>query len=271
MDKPTSPGKVKPEVTEIRSPKVSIVIPVYNREKYLGMTIQSVLAQSYTDFELIIVDNNSTDGSLEIAQIAAQQDSRVRILTEEAQGAVYALRTGFAAAQGEYVGQVDSDDLLESQAIELTTEALDKYPEWGMVYTNYIDIDANGKKMRPGRRCSIPYSKDRLLLDFMTFHFRLVRASVYNKIGGFNIQFDRLEDYDLCLRISEEKETVIGKIHDYLYLYRLHPDSLKGTMSDIERFNLCKKAINQALERRGINKTHKLKFALNPTFWLERY
>jgi glycosyltransferase involved in cell wall biosynthesis len=250
------------------APKVSVVIPAYNRAKYLGMAIQSVLNQTFTDFELIVVDNNSTDGSLEIAQIAAQQDSRIRVITEEQQGASYALRTGFGEALGEYVCQVDSDDLLEAPALEKTVEFLDANPEVGMVYTNYLDIDESGKKLRPGKRCAIPYSKERLLIDFMIFHFRLIRKSVYIKTGGINPNFDRLEDYELCLRLSEI--TKIIKINDYLYLYRIHPNSLKVTMNDLERIQLCKKAIVQALKRRGMESTHKLHIALNPTFFVEK-
>lgn len=249
------------------SPRVSIVIPVFNREKYLGFAIQSVLTQIYTDFELIIVNNNSTDGSLEIAQIAAKQDSRVRVLTKESQGASYALRAGFAAARGEYVGQVDSDDILEARAIELTAAVLDSDLDCGMVYTNYIDIDHNGKKLRPGWRCSHDYSKRKLLTTFMTFHFRLMRKSIYNRIGGFNPQFDNIEDYDLCLRLSEV--TNITKINDFLYLYRYHPDSTKVTMDQLKRIDLCKEAITQALKRRGMEFTHRVCVSFNPTFSIQ--
>ena len=249
-------------------PKVSIIIPAYNREQYVGIAIKSVLDQTYRNLELIIVDDGSTDGTLAIAKQFALEDDRVRILSEPVnKGAAYALKAGFDVARGTYVGQVDSDDILEAQALELTAMVLDDNQDCGMVYTNYIDIDKNGQKMRPGRRCSIPYSKERLLIDFMTFHFRLLRVTVYNEVGGFNSEFNRLEDYDLCLRISEV--TTVRKIDDYLYLYRLHPESLKVTMPDIERVELCKKAINQALKRRKLDETYRLKVSLNPTFWLE--
>lgn len=268
MNKPASPGKAKPEATESKPPKVSIVIPAYNREKYVGIAIRSVLDQTYRDLELIIVDDGSTDGTLAIAQQVAREDDRVRVLSDKKnRGAAYALKTGFEAARGEYVGQVDSDDILEARAIELTAAVLDDVIDCGLVYTNYVDIDTNGRKFRPGKRCSIPYSKERLLVDFMTFHFRLIRKSVYTKIGGIDLDLDRLEDYDLCLRLSEA--TNIVKINDYLYQYRIHSDSLKVTMEDLERIELCKKVITQALKRRSMESTHKLHVALNPTFFIE--
>ena len=248
-------------------PRVSIVIPVYNREKYLGIAVDSVLRQTYQDWELIISDDGSIDGTLDIAHNFALHDDRIRVLTAEHKGAVYALINGFNAARGEFVCQVDSDDLLEPPALELTVAVLDDDIECGMVYTNYIDIDANGQKQRPGRRCSTPYSPERMLTDFMTFHFRLIRKSIYDRIGGFNIQFNNIEDYDLCLRVSEV--TNIKKINEYLYLYRLHPDSTKVTMDHLERINLCIEAVTQALRRRGRGDTHKVCVLFNPTFSIQ--
>jgi len=250
--------------TEKSQPRVSIVIPVYNREKYLGIAVDSVLRQTYTDWELIISDDGSTDATLDLARNFALYDHRIRVLTAEHKGAVHALIAGFGAARGEYIGQLDSDDVLEPEAIRLTVEALDGDEECGMVYTNYIDIDENGQKMRPGRRCSIPYSPERMLNEFMTFHFRLIRKSIYDKIGGFNTQFNNIEDYDLCLRLSEV--TNIKKIDEFLYLYRFHPDSTKVTMDHLERINLCKEAITQALQRRGMGDTHKVCVLFNPAF-----
>ena len=249
------------------TPRVSIVIAVYNREKYLGIAVDSVLRQTCQDWELIISDDGSIDGTLDMAHNFALYDDRIRVLTAEHQGAVYALIAGFNAARGEFVCQVDSDDLIEPPALELTIKALDDDIECGMVYTNYIDIDANGQKQRPGYRCGIPYSMERLLTDFMTFHFRLIRKSIYDKIGGFNTQFNNIEDYDLCLRLSEV--TNIKKINEYLYLYRFHPDSTKVTMNQLERIHLCTETITQALKRRGRGDTHKVYVLLNPTFSIQ--
>ena len=249
------------------TPRVSIVIPVYNREKYLGIAVDSVLRQTYQDWELIISDDGSIDGTLDMAHNFALYDDRIRVLTAEHKGAVHALIAGFDVARGEFIGQLDSDDLLEPEAIELTVKALDDDIECGMVYTNYVDIDANGQQQRPGRRCCIPYSRERLLINFMTFHFRLIRKSIYNKIGGFNPQFNNIEDYDLCLRLSEV--TTIKKINDYLYQYRFHPDSTKVTMDNLERIELCAEAITQALKRQGMESTHKLKVIHSATFCIE--
>lgn len=256
----------EPSLTEKTAPRVSIVIPVYNREKYLGIAVESVLRQTYTDWELIMSDDGSTDGTLDLANNFALHDSRIRVLSAEHKGAVHALILGFDAAQGELIGQLDSDDLLEPEAIELTVKALDEHSDWGMVYTNYRDIDEQGQLIRVGWRCSIPYSKDAILIVFMTFHFRLIRKSIYQQVGGFDPAFDRIEDYELCMRLSEM--TKIGKIDQFLYQYRHHPDSLKSTVR-LEVILLAQEVINLALERRGMSDTHRLNVLYNPVFSLE--
>ena len=248
------------------APRVSIVIAVYNREKYLGIAVDSVLRQTYQDWELIISDDGSIDGTLDIARQFALEDDRIKVLTAEHKGAVHALIAGFDAARGEFVCQVDSDDLLEPPALELTVKALDEHPEWGMVYTNYRDIDEQGQLTRVGWRCSIPYSSHTLLTAFMTFHFRLIRKSIYQQVGGFDLDFGRIEDYELCMRLSEMTE--IGKVDEFLYRYRFHPDSLKST-ERLEVILLAQKVSELALERRGMSNTYRLKILYNPTMSLE--
>ncbi len=267
MNKPASPGKDKPDTVEKKPPKVSIVIPAYNREKYVGIAIKSVLDQTYRDLELIIVDDGSTDGTLEIAQQFAREDYRVRVLSDKKnRGAAYALKTGFEAARGEYVGQVDSDDILEARAIKLTAAVLDDDIGCGLVFTNYVDIDENGKKLRPGWRCSYNYSNEKLLTVFMSFHFRLFRKSIYDLVGGIDIEFNKLEDYELCLRMSEITRFV--RVPEFLYLYRNHPGSVHNE-NRLEVVLLTERAINKALERRGMFVTHRAKVLFNPQWSIE--
>jgi glycosyltransferase involved in cell wall biosynthesis len=256
----------EPSPTGRTGPRVSIVIAVYNRQSYLTFAVESVLRQTYTDWELIISDDGSTDGTLEMAQNFALHGSRIRVLTAEHKGESYALIAGFNAAQGEYVGQLDSDDLLEPEAIELTVKALDEHPEWGMVYTNYREISEQGQLTRVGWRCSIPYNKDTLLTAFMVFHFRLMRKAIYEQVNGFNTDFDKIEDYELCLRLSEVTE--IGKVDQFLYQYRQHSESVNST-SKLEMILLMEKAINLALKRRELDSIYKLKILYNPTMSLE--
>jgi glycosyltransferase involved in cell wall biosynthesis len=250
------------------TPKVSIIIPVYNREQYIGIAIKSVLDQTYRDLELIVVDDGSTDGTLAIVEQFAVEDDRVRLLvlkvdrTEETErGAAHALKAGYELARGKYIGQVDSDDWLDVQAIKHTVAVLDDDAGCGLIYSNYIDVDESGEQLRPGWRCSYNYSAEKLLCVFMTFHFRLMRCSVYEQAGGIDFMFDRMEDYDLCLRMSEI--TRIRHIPEFLYFYRNHQDNLHSN-NPLQIVLLANAAIEAALRRRGMDKTHRLKIRFNP-------
>ncbi|MDZ7959842.1 MAG: CHAT domain-containing protein [Aulosira sp. DedQUE10] len=228
---------------------ISIVITNYNRERYLGEAIASVLQQTWQDFELLVWDDGSTDGSVAIAKKYAQQDGRVRVVEAPHQGITAARRDAIAQTKGKYIGWVDSDDSLAPTALQETVTILNRHPEIGFVYTDYLDIDENSKVIRYGDRCRIPYSKERLLVDFMTFHFRLIRRSVYDLVDGFNGSPNYAEDYDLCLRLSEVAQ--VGHVQQPLYHYRHHTENITKT-GKLELLLCSQQVIAQALQRRGL-------------------
>lgn len=231
------------------SPLVSIAIVNYNRERYLAAAIESVLTQTYPGFELLIWDDGSTDRSLEIARYHAQRDKRIKLIAATHQGIARARKAAIAHTTGQYIGWVDSDDLLAPQALAETVAALNASPSVGMVYTDYLDIDAVGKVLGYGDRCRIPYSPKRLLVDFMTFHFRLMRREAFDRSGGIDDTFQYAYDYDLCLRLSEI--TQIQRIEKPLYYYRHHSSS-RSVNATQPRIEWSQRAISQALERRGM-------------------
>jgi glycosyltransferase involved in cell wall biosynthesis len=235
-------------------PKISIVMPVYNREYYLGAAIESVLNQTMTDFELLVWDDGSTDQSLKIAQQYAELDPRMRVISSSHRGLAPTLKAAFAATTGTYLGSVDSDDLLAPTALEETSAVLDAHAAVGMVYTNYHVIDEHGHDHGLGKRCLMPYSQHRMLLDFMTFHFRLIRREVYEQVGGINSTFKFVEDYDLCLRLTEVTE--VHHLERSLYYYRWHSTNM--TKQRLEMMYWTYKASSQALKRRGLSNQYKL-------------
>ncbi|MEH1865116.1 MAG: CHAT domain-containing protein [Nostoc sp.] len=231
-------------------PLISIVIVNYNRESYLGVAIASVLAQTWQDFELLIWDDGSTDGSVAIANAYAQQDRRVRVVEAQHQGVAAACKAAIAQTSGSYIGIVDSDDILAPTALAQTATVLNRHPETGFVYTDYLNIDEKSQVIGYGHRCDIPYSPEGLLVNFMTFHFRLMRRSVYDRVGGVNASFaGSAYDYDLCLRLSEV--TQVSRVKQPLYLYRNHSQSISVTRKT-EQILWSQKAIAQALWRRGL-------------------
>ena len=239
--------------------RVSLIITVYNRERYLPATIESVLSQTDPDFELLIWDDGSSDNSVAIAQHYANQDSRIQVVAAPHQGRAPALKAAVAATTGTYLGFVDSDDLLAETALQDTVAILDQKPHIGLVYTDYVVMDANGVVREYGPLCQTPYSKERILLEFMVFHFRLLRRSVYDQVGGIDTQFTCAQDYDLCLKLSEI--TDIFHLPKPLYYYRYHKQSISGEQR-IQQILLSQKAVQDAFQRRGMAHDYELDFYL---------
>jgi len=248
-------------------PSVSVIIRGYNRERYIGQAIESVLAQTYKDFDLLVWDDGSTDKTAQIAIECAKEDRRVRVAACDHRGAVKSLNAAVADTFGAYLCWVDSDDLLSPTALEETVAVLEGNPSVGMVYTDYQLIDTIGRIKGLGRRCRIPYSKDRLLLDFMTFHFRLLRRSAFEQAGGINEEFTCAEDYDLCMRLSEVTE--IRHIQKALYQYRVHPRSISHEMR-LEQVHWSREAISNALKRRGLADRFEVDLQIRERFSLRR-
>ena len=228
---------------------------VYNTEAYLAEALDSVLAQTYRDWELIVWDDGSSDNSITIAQSYAQRDPRIRFHSGPRLGRVKALKEAHCLTQGEYVGWIDADDRLAPEALAQTLAWLEQHPDYGIVYTNYIDMDSQGNLKDLGYRCQIPYRPHRLLLDLVTFHFRLFRRSLFEAVGGINAEMESAEDYDICLKLEE-----VSKIHHLqqpLYFYRINPESITQQHTALQR-HWSQWAVNQALERRGLAQTYHL-------------
>ena len=234
-------------------PLVTIVTTYYNRAGFLKETLRSLQLQAMTDWEAILWNDGSTDNSEEIAREIAGTDSSFRFFGGERIGHAQSLVRACAEAQGRYLGILDSDDLLEPTALEETTAILESRPEVGMVYTDHLVIDGNGQRRGLGRRCQIPFSKDRMLLDFMTFHFRLIRMEVFAQVGGFDERYPLAMDYDLCLRIAEVTE--VKHLSAPLYRYRVHRDSL-SYQNRLEQIRCSHAAVVAAMKRRGLDREY---------------
>jgi glycosyltransferase involved in cell wall biosynthesis len=248
-------------------PKVSLILTIYNRSLYLSQAIASVQAQAYPNYELILWDDGSTDDSGEIAAHHAAQDPRIRYFRAKHQGRNAALRAAHQQAEGQYLGWIDSDDRLTPATLAATVAFLEAEPNVGMVYTDHHIIDAQGNSQSYGHRCQIPYSKDRLLVDFMTFHFRLFRRESFEQAGGIDPYFESAIDYDLCLRLSEI--TQIKHLKVPLYEYRVHSQSMSH-QSRSRQVQYAKSAVEKAIMRRGLSQTYRLEVSADATFTLHR-
>lgn len=240
---------------------------VYNRERYVGAAVSSVLAQTYPHFELIVWDDGSQDRSVDVACQYAKGDPRVIIIAAPHRGRVLALKAAHATASGKYVGWLDSDDRLAPTALHETSAVLANQSDVGLVYTNYNVIDERDKVLGLGSRCRIPYSQERLLVDFMTFHFRLMRRDAFELAGGIDSSIQVAIDYDLCLRLSEV--TQFAHIAKELYYYRTHQETISHRQR-LEQILASQDAISRALIRRGLSERYQIDVEIVGQFSLRR-
>ena len=229
---------------------ISIAIPVYNTARFLPAALDSLLAQDHEHWEGLLWDDVSTDGSGEIAADYARRDPRFRLLGNgRNNGNPYALATALASAQGDFVGVLDGDDLLEPHALSAMLRFMQENPGIGMAYSQHVEIDEADTMLQLGTRCLTPYSPQRLLVDFMTYHLRLIRANAYQAVGGYDPGMDESADYDLCLRLSERFD--IGHLPQPLYRYRIRADSISQG-SRLRQVRVTFDIAQRALQRRGL-------------------
>ena len=248
-------------------PKVTLITTVFNRPRLADAAIMSVRNQDFTDFEYLIHDDGSDDETKKVLQRHALQDKRIKLTLADHVGALRALDAAHERAEGEYVGWIDSDDLLHPSCVRETVEHLDQNPAAGMIYTDQVIINDQNKPLGIGNRAKIPYSPERLLIDFMTFHFRLFRRPLFEQVGGLDHDLPCAHDYDFCLKLSEV--TQIAYLPRPLYLYRMHRDSITGSKR-LRQIEGSAMAVRKALSRRGLDKTHDLDLDLTARFRIKR-
>jgi glycosyltransferase involved in cell wall biosynthesis len=255
----------EPTSAQASSPTISIVMTVFNRARFVEAAVRSVLTQTFQDFELIVIDDGSTDDSLSIVQSLAKQDRRIRFCAQEHKGLVAALIAGNSLTRGQLVGWVDSDDLLVDRALERCAEFLARNAHVDMVYTNHLVIDEHNRSRGLGTRCTIPYSPTDLLTQFMVHHFRLFRKDLWHRTNGVDPTLTTSPDYDFCLRASEVGQ--IAHLPESLYCYREHSQSV-STARRIEQIQNTTTIIQAAMVRRNMHQTHLLHVDVRALFTL---
>lgn len=206
-------------------PKISIVLPTFNGERYLKSSIHSILSQTFPDWELIIVDDCSTDGTADIIKHYAQSDSRIRVIcNEKNQKLPGSLNIGFSVAKGEYLTWTSDDNLYLPDALAEMAACLDFHPDIFMVRCDMQIIDENGTVTG----CAGTYTNEKIYTYNCLGACFLYRKEVYDQIGNYDIHTFCVEDYDYWLRILDCFGS-IQSIDKILYQYRRHSGSLTET------------------------------------------
>lgn len=215
---------------------VTVLMSVYNGMAYLEQALDGILGQTFTDFEFLIVDDGSSDGSWDCLQDRAGRDNRIRLLRNQTnQGLIRALNRGLDEARGSLIARQDADDVSLPQRLQRQVEFLTAHPGVAVVGSSVTLIDEQGRELGPNPK---PQS-DRGIRAMMLARTAFVHGSVLMRRGvieGLNLRYDRAmlhaEDYDFFSRLLLAAKG--ANLAEPLLLYRLHPESIGSRYNDIQ-------------------------------------
>ena len=219
-------------------PKISIIIPAYNAERTIIETIQSVRQQTFTDFEIIVINDGSTDKTVELLQTI--KDPRLKVFSYENGGLPEARNRGIVRARGEFIAFLDADDLWTPDKLELQLKALQQNPEAGVAYswTSFMDVDERGLPVSflpsPQYSFSGNVYKNLLVSDFVhSGSNTLIRRGAIDTVGEFDSSCTGCADWDYWLRLSVGWEFVV--VPKYQILYRRTHGSMSSKVEVMKK------------------------------------
>ncbi len=235
-------------------PLVSVLIPVYNGDDYLRSSVESILFQTYSNLEIFIIDDGSSDNCMD--SISDIEDSRIRIITQTNAGRAVALNRGLSEMTGTFYATQDADDTSYPQRIERQVHSMLRNPDVAAVFTGH-DIILGGYRMAPRfaakdvEKCHLDNKRLRMPAHDPTGMFRVsmvqdIRYEVTLKIGA---------GLDYILRVAELHPMIV--LGECLYSYRVHPRSATR-QNAVKREEMIRKVLKRACERRGLDLTEHL-------------
>lgn len=218
-------------------PDVSVVMAIYNGERYLAFAIESILAQTYAHFEFIIIDDGSTDSTASILERFARRDDRIRVHRNLANiGLTRSLNLGLELAQGGLIARQDADDVSLPERLEKQVMYMQANPNCVLLGVTPQIIDANGQVQRnPFRERRQPLAAGGIVLRWYLLYYNhivghsgvMFRRQVAAQVGGYDPYFRQTQDYDLWVRLAEAGDVVI--LPDVLLQLRFHTDNISTT------------------------------------------
>jgi glycosyltransferase involved in cell wall biosynthesis len=229
-------------------------MPVYNTERYLAEAVESILGQTFGDFEFLIIDDGSTDRSREILERYATRDHRIRLTSRPNTGYVVALNEMLGLAQGELLARMDSDDVSRPDRFRLQVEYLERHPECLAVGSRALAIDPDGDPLAYW----FP-AQDHEEIDAVNLAGRqgsalchpsvMMRRSAVINLGGYLVPYTTSEDLDLWLRLAEVGR--LANLEEPLVNYRCHPTNIGYSQGTRQR-EAAAAAVADARRRRGL-------------------
>ncbi len=229
------------------APAISVVIPARNAARYLPAALESLAAQTFTDFEIVVIDNGSTDGTAEILRQWAEREPRLRLFSVARPGLAAALNHGIHAARAPLIARLDADDIALPDRLMRQAQAFAEQPELGLLGSAVDLIDQQGRKIGERHR---PLG-DEALRRFQRDGSGFVQSSVmfrreaFDRAGGYRAGLNCAEDYDLWLRMSGV--TRIANLPHILVRYRIHHASMSSRLTlRLALTATCVRAAHQA-------------------------
>jgi glycosyltransferase involved in cell wall biosynthesis len=223
----------------MNNPLVSIVLPVYNGSRFLAESVESCLAQTYANWELIIVNDCSTDNSLEIAEGFAAKDARITVVSNPVNSKIPAtLNHGFSLAKGELYTWTSHDNRFDPTFLEIFVAYFEQHPDVGFLTGAYEAIDEDGKTLY---RVSLPDPQITMPLYNPIAYAFMYRASVAKQAGEYDKDFFLVEDYEYWIKLWLHTKT--AKIADCLYFTR----DFKGTLTQSRKKDIAKQLLRLRL------------------------
>ena len=249
---------------------ITVLIPVYNAEKHIGDTLDSLLTQTSTNFEVVCVDDGSTDESLKVLKSYKQKFKNFKVISRKNTGIVSALNDGIAESSGEFIARLDSDDICKHDRLEKQAQFLVQNDDVIVVGSSAELIDEKNRKIG---FFPVKDSHEQLLEELLkgnsVIHHpsAMIRKSALLKVNGYREGYCPAEDYDLWLRLSEVGK--LANITEPLIIKRQTTTGLVATRIH-DRDQIVEQSLNEALNRRGLS-TSKLKFSLGFTSTYDIY
>lgn len=209
---------------------VSVIIPSYNFAKYIGKAIESVISQTYPLWELIIVDDGSTDDTKQVVE-SYLGDKRISYYYQQNAGQAKAKNTAIKAAKGEYVAVLDADNICTNDRLEVAVGFLDGNPSYGLCHSDITTINEQGELISQDNMARYSgYTVNELLKDnFIAINTAVMRLDLVTAISGFNESIRRADDYEFCLRFCLKHK--IKYIDKKLCLYRVMENQISSDSS----------------------------------------
>jgi len=222
-----------------KKPFISIVIPIYNHAIFLRQAIESALNQNYDNYEIVAIDDFSTDPQVrKVLDEFSKKCKKLRVFYNKTNAGISeTLNRAIINAKGDYITFLDCDDFIPHYAIKRAAAAISENNDKRYFYSNRINVDTNGKEVERVlfiNRKQNDYLRE-LMRGMFTDHLKIIRKDCFSEVGLLDERYDFVQDYEFALRFAFIYPTGFAYINDYLYFHRVYPEQISSKKSESQK------------------------------------